>query len=140
MSVISYAPNAVTCIVAGNILSGWADDSMVTIERNEDAWMLKVGVDGIGTRAKNNNRSGKITFKLMQTSPSNSTLSALTVADELSGKAAFTVLIRDANGSTLVSALTAWVAKFPSTEFGKEVLTREWSIETDNLIVFVGGQ
>ena len=139
MAVKVYDPKNVSVIVGGKILSGFADGTFIKAERNEQAYTLKVGVDGEGARAKNNNKSGKLTFTLMQTSSSNDVMSAYAAADELGNGGAVPVLIKDHNGSSVVTALTAWVQKLPDLEDAKEISMRTWVMETDELIMFIGG-
>lgn len=139
MALRQYDPKQISLIVGGKIITGYADGTFVTPERNEDAFMLKVGVDGEGSRSKNANKSGKITIVLMQTSPSNDYLSALALADELSGNGVVPALMKDNLGTTLVTALSAWVKKIANPEMAKEVGTRTWVIETDELNMLVGG-
>ncbi len=137
--VKTYDPKQVALIVGGSIITGFTDGTFITAERNEDMWNLKVGVDGIGTRAKSNNLSGKLTITLHQSSSSNDTLSGFAAADELSNTGAVPMLLRDASGRTLCSALTAWVKKYANAEFAKEVSNRVWVMETDQLVIFDGG-
>jgi hypothetical protein len=137
--VKNYDPKLVTCIIGGKIMSGFADGTFIKLERNEQAYNLKVGVDGEGARAKNNNKSGKITLTLMQTSSSNDVLSSYASADELSGAGAVPFLMKDANGSSKAAALTCWVQKLPDLEDAKEITMRTWVLETDELEMFVGG-
>lgn len=137
--VKTYDPKQVAVIVGGKIMAGFADGSFVKVERNEQAFNLKVGVDGEGTRAKSNNLSGKVTITLMQSSDSNDDLSGFAAADELSNTGAVPMLIKDASGRSLFSAVTAWVQKYSDAEFAKEAMTRAWVLETDELLVFEGG-
>ena len=127
------------CIVGGKIGQGFSDGTFIKVERNEQAFSLKVGVDGEGTRAKSNNKSGKITITLMQSSSFNDVLSAFAAADELSNTGAVPFFLKDNSGRTLVTALTCWVQKYADSEFAKEVSTRTWVLETDDIEVFVGG-
>jgi len=129
----------VACIVGGKIGQGFSDGTFIKVERNEQAFSLKVGVDGEGTRAKSNNKSGKITITLMQSSSFNDVLSAFAAADELSNTGAVPFFLKDNSGRTLVTALTCWVQKYADSEFAKEVSTRTWVLETDDIEVFVGG-
>lgn len=138
--VKTYDPKLFSCIVGGKIMTGFSDGTYIKLERNEQAFNLKVGVTGEATRAKNNNRSGKVTITLMQSSDSNDALSTFAAADELTNAGAVPVLIKDGSGSTVASAVTAWVQKYPNTEFQKEATTREWVLETDELLMFVGGE
>ena len=139
MSVKTYDPKQVSMIVGGKIITGFTDGTFITAERNEDMWTMKVGVDGIGTRAKTNNTSGKLTITLHQSSSSNDDLSAFAAADELSDSGAVPVLLKDNSGRTVVTALTAWVKKYANAEFAKEVSNRVWVLETDQLVMFDGG-
>lgn len=137
--VFTYDPKQVSVIVGGKIITGFADGSFVEFERNENAWNLKVGVDGEGARAKSNNLSGKITLTLMQSSASNDVMSAFAAADELSNAGAVPFYLKDNSGRTIATALTAWVQKYPKTTFAKEIESRQWILETDDIEIFVGG-
>jgi hypothetical protein len=139
MAVKQYDPKAISMIVGGKIMSGFADGTFIEVERNEQAFTLKVGVDGEGTRAKSNNKSGKITITLMQSSSSNDALTAFAAADELSNSGAVPSYLKDNLGTTIVAAQTSWVQKYPKIGFAKDVETRQWVLETDDISIFVGG-
>lgn len=135
----TYDPGQVAIIAGPFNVQGFADGTFVTVEKDEDAFTLQMGTDGEGTRSKSNNDSGTITISLMQSSPSNADLSSLHQADLLNGGGIFPLMIKDGSGNSLYSAEQAFIAKFPSAEFGREAGPREWVIKTDKLIVFEGG-
>lgn len=137
--VKDFDPNQTSMIVGGKIISGFMDGTYINAERNEQAFNLKVGVTGEGARSKNNNRSGKYTITLMQSSASNDDLSAFALADEANSGGAVPVLLKDGSGRTVSSAVTGWVQKLADVELNKEIVGRKWIIETDELILFVGG-
>lgn len=139
MAVKTYDPSQVAIIVGGFNITGFADGSFITIARNADAFALYVGTDGEGTRAKSNNKSGKITITLAQSSDSNAILSGIANLDELSNNGIVPVLVKDNSGTSLYAAETAWIVKASDSEFGKELGSREWILETDNLAVFIAG-
>ena len=139
MALKTYDPKQISVIVGGAIISGFADGEFVTTERNEDAFTLNVGADGEGGRVKSNNKSGRITLTLQQTSDSNLVLSGYAQADELRNAGVVPALIKDLKGDTLISAARAWVVKVPATPYAKDMQTRSWVIETDELIPVVGG-
>jgi type IV secretory pathway TrbL component len=139
MAAKTYDPSQVAIIVGGFQVTGFADGSFLTVERNADNFALYIGTDGEGTRAKSNNKSGRMTFTLAQSSDANAFLSALVTADELSNSGIVPVLVKDNSGTSLYSAETAWIVKHPAAEFGREIGTREWILETDSLAVFTGG-
>lgn len=137
--VKTYDPKDVAVTFGAKIISGYADGTFVTVERNEQTFNLKVGADGEGTRVKSNNKGGKITIVLMQSSASNDDLSAAAAADELSNNGVEPATVRDGSGRSIFGAATAWVQKQPNAEFGKEATTRTWVIETDEVDMFIGG-
>lgn len=139
MSVLTFDPKQFSMIVGGKIMSGFSDGTFIKVSRNEQAFNLKVGVDGEGTRAKSNNRSGKYEITLMMSSSSNDDLSGFAAADELSNTGAVPVLLKDGSGRTVCASTTGWVQKYPDSEFAKEVTTRTWVVESDEINMFIGG-
>ena len=139
MAVKTYDPAQVAVIVGGFPITGFADGSFVTVERNADAFALYMGTDGEGTRAKSNNKSGRITITLAQSSDSNAILAGIAAADELRNAGVVPVMIKDNSGESLHVAETAWIVKVPNAEYGREIGTREWIIETDLLVSAVAG-
>lgn len=139
MVVLTYNPGDVTLIVGGVEIVGFADDEFILIERDEDAFIKKVGVAGEVTRLKNQNRAGKITFKLMQSSISNDELSFLAALDESQGFGAVPALARDLSGRSVFATPFAWVKRYPRAEYKKTVGTWTWVLDTASLLVFVGG-
>lgn len=139
MSVRTYNPASVTFIYAAKIITGFADDSAIVVERMSDTWNDSVGTDGYVTRARSNDNRGTITLTLAQTSPSNDDLQALALADELTGQGAAECLLRDASGRTICSGDSAWLVKPSQVEFGRSITNRQWVLRVSNLIMAVGG-
>lgn len=137
--MLQYDPKQVTLIVGGKIISGFADDDFIEVERDEDAFSKKTGVDGETTRAKNNMRSGHIIVRLMQSSSSNDDLSDFALLDEKDMSGAGAVLCKDGSGRSVFSAQSGWIKKLPKATFKKDVEMREWTIDCDSLDIFVGG-
>lgn len=134
-----YDPAKVNVIVGTRRLSGFSDNSVVKVTRNDDMWKLEMGVDGEGTRSKSNNRSGKFEISLMQSSQDNEYLSSLAIADENGNAGIVPVTVSDLNGETLYSGASSWIMKYPDSEYGKEASARVWMLETDNLFVNISG-
>lgn len=139
MAVTTYDPGQVEIIFGPVRLSGFAEDSLVSIEKNNPRFTLKVGVDGHGTRSRSHDESAKVKVSLMQSSMSNDLLSGIAQLDRRSGQGVFPLLIKDLSGRSLFTAATAWLEGDPTVEFGKEVGTREWTIETDQLESLIMG-
>lgn len=135
----TYDPSQVLLTFNGYNISGFADGTFVNVARDEDMWSLQMGTDGEGTRSKSNNRSGTVSFTLMQSSDSNDILSGFAAADELSNSGMGPLLVKDNSGRSLYAAENAWIQKLPDSEFGREATSREWVLRTDHLQSFVGG-
>ena len=139
MALKTYDAKAVSVVVGAQIITGFADDSKVSVERTDDAFTMTSGVDGDATRSKSNNKTGSITITLKQTSDSNDFLSSLADADELANNGVVPVIIKDNGGRTLYTAAEAWIRKRPVGEFGREAGDREWVLDCAALIMITGG-
>jgi hypothetical protein len=141
-NVLQYDPKNFTMICGPNVISGFADDSFVEVERYDDAFTMKTGVDGVTTRAKNSMYAGKITIRLMQSSASNDALSNFALLDQQDPPTgSFAILAKDTLGRSVFSAQTAWVKKFPKSEWKKDVNTVEWVLDCGSpLQIFIGGE
>lgn len=135
----TYSPKRVSVSFRGVLLTGFAPDTFITAERNEDAFTLEVGSDGEASRTASANQSGTVTLTLMQTSASNDALSAAALQDETNQSGTGALMIKDASGRTVVLAAEAWIRRRAAAEFGSEQSTREWVFETGNLEIFNGG-
>lgn len=135
----SYDPKQVSVIGGGKVASGFGENSLVKFGRMQDAFALKIGVDGEGTRAKSNDKSGFIEITLMNSSSFNDVLSGYSAADELSGTGVVPWFIKDNSGRTLATCLNGWVKKMPDKEFVKAPNEITWRIETEELNMFIGG-
>lgn len=138
-----YDASEVSIIFLGfPIDSGFDDGEFCSIEQNAEDYSLVMGTDGEGTRSASNNRSAKVTIKLMQSSSSNELLSAANNLDRISpnGAGVGVLLIRDRQGTSLFTAQKAWLMGPPkSISFDREAKGREWVIETNELERFDGG-
>lgn len=137
--VRTYDPEEVLIIINGVPMSGFGDDSMVSVEREEDTYTKVVGCDGKVSRSRSRNRSGSMTLTLKATSPSNDVLSGIALLDEQKNEGVVPVLIKDMLGTTVITSAFGWIRKMPSPEFGKEVGDREWEFDLSDVDMFIGG-
>lgn len=128
MGVNTYDPLDVNVVVNGSILTGFADGTYVTVERDEEGYTPHVGAKGEVSRARNANKMGKITVNLSQDSPSNSLLSKLA-----NGKDMFSASVVDQNFGSTSGGNDCWIEKPTNLEFGKEISEREWIIVVPSL-------
>jgi hypothetical protein len=134
MATKTYNAKEVAVIVGGFILSGFADGQFVNIVPNADLYELTVGTDGEGTRSAQNNKSAQIIIDLLQSSESNAILESFASSGET-----FPFLLKDNSGSTLYSAVTAWIRRRPDATFDRTATSRSWVLETDELLGGEGG-
>lgn len=138
MPAETYAPREISISIAGAIISGFAEDTFVIIDRTNDAFTMQTGADGGVSRTAVADRSGTIVLTLKQTSASNDVLSALQVADELTLSAKFPVQVEDSNGTSIYIGADAWIMKMATAEFAATEGTREWTIQVADLTSFTG--
>lgn len=138
MAMKPYDGGAVAAVVGGIPLVQWAPDNAVQVEYNEDEATLQIGVDGESAYSINRNKSGKFTFRLMQTSPSNDVLMAAVIAFR-SKKILIPIGVKDLNGRATFACERAVPGKIPVWSAGAEAGVTEWVFNTDKLIANVGG-
>jgi len=139
MGVLTYDPKQVILTFGALHITGFAEGTMINIKRKEDMWTMQIGVDGEGTRSKSNNKSAEIEAILMQSSNTNDALSILTLADENLNSSALPLNCVDLSGRSLFQAETAWIRKYPDSQFADKAGPRSWMFDTDLLIVNVAG-
>lgn len=141
MTLRIYDPDQVSLIFAGVEITGWADGSFVKVEHTTPRRASVAGTDGDVTRSRSKDKRGMITFRLMQTSPSNDILSAISIADDLApnGAGVAPVLVRDGQGRANYAGAQAWIVDQPDAEFDRGAKEREWKIEVAELDDFTGG-
>lgn len=126
----TYNPKEVTIAFGNHIVTGYADDSFITIDPNGDGVTKKVGCDGEIVRSISPDKTYIVKLAVLQTSPTNDFLQKKFDKDIKDGKGFFPVLIKDLKGGLKFSTDYAWCAKPASRGFGKESSNREWEIHT----------
>jgi len=138
-SVYTYNPAEVAVIVGGVALSGFAEDSIVSVSRDVQAYEKVTGADGRTSRARNPNKAGTITISLQHSSPSNDVLQAVALLDEASDAGVVPVIVRDGSGTSVHFTASAWVQKVPDSVRGTGISTVEWVLDCAEIDMFVGG-
>jgi hypothetical protein len=128
--ITTYNPKKVSVSLGSHIVTGYADDSFITIDPNGDGVTKKVGCDGEIVRSISPDDTFVIKLTVLQTSPTNSWLQNMHAADIANGSGMFPILVKDLSGSTVFKAAQAWPAKPASRGFGKEANNREWELHT----------
>jgi len=139
MSVRTYDPASVSVLIGGVPISGFADGTFISVERNNPKFQMVSGADGIVSRSKSNDKTGTMTLTLAQTSPSNDVLEGIAALDELSSTGIVPVMVKDNSGRSVHFAGNAWIQQDPTAEFGKELSNREWTFDLADYVPFNGG-
>jgi hypothetical protein len=123
-------PDNHTVLLGGIPISGFAENTSISIEEVGDLYNLVAGVDGDFTRSKNLKRYLKVTFHLMSSSKSNAVLSAMVDAGLRSngGADVAPLLISDDNGTSKCAGDSAWVNARPKVSREDKATTNEWVV------------
>lgn len=133
-TVHSYNPKKVTCALGRHIVSGFSDDSMITVEYAGDGTSYVQGADGEIVRSIDPSDLYTLKLAVQQTSSTNAYLQQMYEKDKNYGTGTFSVNIVDVWGKEKFTGGTAWVTKPASFVRGKQQNSREWEI------VVAGGQ
>lgn len=139
MEVKTYDFKQVAAVLGARTLTGFAEGDSISLEYESNLFNTTIGADGEATRSKTNNRSAKVTIKLLKTSLANDILNEYYQADLLSNGGIFPFLLKDNNGSELHAAEKMWIEKEPSAPFGQDAPTREWTLRTHFMVSTFGG-
>lgn len=130
----TYDPKSVIITFGGTPIMGYAEDSFVECAPAEERFTRKVGADGEVVRSKSSNGCYDVTVTLMQTSLSNSVLSAAQVVDENTGLGMLPLSITEISSGAEHFFPQAWVEK-PTWTRGKEAGEQAWTFHTGQAAV-----
>lgn len=128
MGVTTYNPKKVTCALGRHIVSGYADDSQITIEYAGDGTSYVSGADGEIVRSIDPSKIHTFKLALQQTSKTNAYLQKRYDMDQKEGNGHFSINVNDILGKEKFVASVAWVTKPASWVRGKTQNNREWEI------------
>lgn len=126
--VTTYNPKKVTVSLGNHIVSGFSDDSFVSIEHAGDGTSYVVGADGEIARSIDPSSLYTLKLTLLQTSRSNDWLQRMYEKDKKDGTGTFSVNVNDILGVEKFVGAVAWVTKPASWMRGKTQENREWEI------------
>jgi hypothetical protein len=136
--VKQYDFGLVNLAFKGVMFQGFADGDSIAVALDEDAYTDVVGSGGDVVRTRNRNTLGDMTVRLLAESPTNDRLSAIADLDA-AGLGRGPLTLTNLNGTTILSAASAWIKKRPDVAYGKESGVREWVLRVVFDIYNVGG-
>ncbi len=141
MAFHNFDPKQHIVTFAGIIVRGYADGTNIQASRNTDTYSESVGAHGDVVRVRSHDKTGVVTLTLQDASPTNDAFSNRLRLDELTpgGIAAGPLLIKNLNGTTVISCENAWLKKPADFEASTDPSSREWMIGCAELEMFIGG-
>jgi len=128
-------------LVNGIEITGFDEgDDVIILDRINDSASHKVGTDGEMSVSISADRSGTVTFRLMQTSDSNAFLSGLISAQENGIFVPIFVQFKDTKGGDLGSGTQGYITKPAPMTRGTAVNAQEWVLTVERLdLLYLGG-
>jgi len=126
--VTTYNSKKVTCALGSHIVTGFADDSFITIEEAGEGVSVVSGADGELARSIDPSELFNLKIVVQQQSRSNKWLNKMYYADKKNESGTFSVNIKDLLGKDKFVADVAWVTKLPNVTKGKSQNNIEWTI------------
>lgn len=122
-------------------ISGFDEgDDTILLERINDSAAHKIGSDGEMTVSISADRSGRVTFRLMQSSDSNSYLSGLVTTQENGAFVPIFIQFKDTTGGDLGSGTQGYITKPASMTRGTNAGPQEWVVVVERLdLLHLGG-
>ena len=119
--------------------SGNAEEG-ITVEMHEDKDTLVIGADGTPMHNLHAGQGGKVTIRLLKTSPVNQQLSEMYAFQRLSSAnwGQNTIVVSDTARGDVLTLLSCAFMKFPSIVFGKDGGTNEWVFNAGQVEILLG--
>lgn len=124
----------VSLLIQGQEMTGWPDgDDSIIAERLSDSAEHVIGNDGAMVMFVTNDRSGTLTFKLLQNSRSNELLTALITAQENNAFVPVFVQMVNTQGGEFVSGTQGYLKRPSNLQFGRKLVPVEWTVVCERL-------
>lgn len=131
-NVYSFLDVTASLVGPGGVISlgsgaGVADEG-ITIEPTGDIGAMLIGADGFGQHSLHADKSGRVTVRLLKTSPVNAALTAMYALQTASADAygQNTLLITDSSRGDVISCRQVAFSKAPTSNYAKEAGLMEW--------------
>lgn len=137
-NVKTYDAKQLTITFDGIIVNDFADGDFVSISGMLENFENVVGADGSENRNNKNLTGVDVAITVSQTSTTNDLFSAKHIADKLNNSGKGALLIKDLNGTSILSSGQAYIKGFADATFGNALGTRTWNFRAPNAIINIG--
>lgn len=134
----TYNPKEVVVSLGNHIVTGFAEDSFVSIEANGDGVTKRIGCDGEIVRSISPDDTYNVRIALLYGSATNTWLQNRFTQDVKTGEGMFPILIKDLKGGLIFSSDAAWPVRPAARGFGRESGNREWDLQTGSAVLTEG--
>lgn len=140
-TVYNYDFSQVSLTVDGDEISAFdAGDDVITLTRRVDSMSDVMGANGDMMVSNQTDRSGTITFRLLQGSESNNTMYELLAVQESGTFTPFAVVFSDTLTGDAAAGTQGYIQKPATMTRGVNANAQEWTIVVSNLALsFAGG-
>lgn len=129
-----YSLTNTALIVNGLEITGYDEgDDVIKATRAKDSGQSKVGADGEMTVSFTADKSGTVTFRLMQSSDSNLFLQALLTAAENGRFVPVAVLFKNTVSGETFGGSRGFIVRQPDLSRGENANSQEWMIRVESL-------
>ncbi len=117
-----------------------AAEEGITIEPSGDIDAMMIGADGTGVHSLIANKSGKVTIRLLKTSPINQQLSLMVAFQRTSGAThgQNTLTIAGTTSGDIATCQQVAFAKIPTITYAKEAGMNEWEFNANIIDIGLG--
>lgn len=135
-----YSPMNVSASILGKTIEGFAEDTFITIEAQDENYQTKTSMDGMVQVSGIPVKTHIVRISLQATSPVNTLLHALmTMHKQFGSKLRIPLIIKSRDTNTSFSATEVWFKKEPAMSFGSSMHIVEWEFYTKNAVYAIGG-
>lgn len=138
MSIANYSPDEVRCLAFGIPLTGFSNETFITITKDRVPYTTTETPDGTIARLYTNSQTYTIALTFHRGSTSNDVLTKLWQLDEITQRMKFPLLIKDLSGTDLFFSSTTWVEGIPSVVESSTFDTRTWVLRSSQAVINVG--
>lgn len=132
--VKTYDPKDVIVTYGGREITGFDDDSIISIEASDNIWTSSVGAKGEVSRSRNHaSNLANVELSLKQTSKeSNGYLTSCKEYDKRTGRGAKALSVKEKRTGAVFRSPAAWISEEPSMDYEGEAGARTWNMQAAN--------
>lgn len=140
MNFWSYSPEDVQVLIGGFYsVEGLADGQFVEVIKDVMPYTSTRSADGMLGRKHTKNNTYTINISVLAASPANDLFTRLWLADEITQKCKFPLLVKDSIGSGYFFSASTWFEVIPSLSYSTEMTNRTWGLRSNDGIIHIGG-